>query len=195
MAVRVRLRRMGRKKQAHYRIVVADSKSPRDGRFVESLGYYKPLSRPARVVLDVERYEYGIGQGASPSGTVNSLFNKVNFAVMPVGLEVYHEVARANGGEPEAGRRLLQWVQAAGFTEPVPTTSVWSYADPEGRRQWAELWAGRIQVSAFAERCEELGVSDAGELARIGEALRRWAEDGDGWFAFIHGEVLARSAR
>ncbi|MFV2007538.1 MAG: 30S ribosomal protein S16, partial [Longimicrobiales bacterium] len=76
MAVRIRLRRMGRKKLAHYRIVVADSASPRDGRFVETLGYYKPLSEPARLVVDLERVDHWIGQGARPSDTVNSLLNK-----------------------------------------------------------------------------------------------------------------------
>ena len=64
---------MGRKKQPHYRVVVADSLSPRDGRFVESLGYYKPLSQPARLVLDLERVDYWLSKGAEPSGTVNSL--------------------------------------------------------------------------------------------------------------------------
>lgn len=76
MAVRIRLRRMGRKKLAHYRIVVADSASPRDGRFVETLGYYKPLSDPARLVVDLERVDHWIGQGAQPSDTVRSLLNK-----------------------------------------------------------------------------------------------------------------------
>jgi small subunit ribosomal protein S16 len=77
MAIKIRLRRMGRKKQAHYRIVVADGDSPRDGRFVESLGYYKPLSHPARVVVDMERVDHWIGQGALPSHTVASLLRKV----------------------------------------------------------------------------------------------------------------------
>jgi small subunit ribosomal protein S16 len=77
MAIKIRLRRMGRKKQAHYRIVVADSDSPRDGRFVESLGYYKPLSHPARVVVDMDRVDHWIGKGAQPSETVASLLNKV----------------------------------------------------------------------------------------------------------------------
>ncbi len=67
---------MGRKKLAHYRIVVADSASPRDGRFVETLGYYKPLSDPARLVVDLERVDHWIGQGAQPSDTVRSLLNK-----------------------------------------------------------------------------------------------------------------------
>jgi len=76
MSVKIRLRRMGRKKQPHYRVVVADSASPRDGRFVESLGYYKPLTEPARLVVDLERVEYWISQGATPSDTVKSLLSK-----------------------------------------------------------------------------------------------------------------------
>ena len=76
MSVKIRLRRMGRKKQPHYRIVVADSASPRDGRFVETLGYYKPLSDPARLVLDRERVDHWLAEGASPSRTVKSLISK-----------------------------------------------------------------------------------------------------------------------
>ena len=76
MSVKIRLRRMGRKKQPHYRVVVADSASPRDGRFVESLGYYKPLTDPARLVVDMERVDYWISQGATPSDTVKSLLSK-----------------------------------------------------------------------------------------------------------------------
>jgi small subunit ribosomal protein S16 len=76
MAVSIRLRRMGRKKQPHYRIVVAESEFARDGRFVESIGFYKPLSQPARLVLDLERVDHWLGQGAQPSGTVKSLISK-----------------------------------------------------------------------------------------------------------------------
>ncbi len=67
---------MGRKGQPHYRIVVSDSTSPRDGRFVETLGYYKPLTDPARLVLDIQRVDHWLGEGASPSGTVKSLISK-----------------------------------------------------------------------------------------------------------------------
>ena len=77
MAIKIRLRRMGRKKQAHYRIVVAEGEAPRDGRFVESLGYFKPLSHPARVVVDMERVDHWLGQGAQPSDTVASIIRKV----------------------------------------------------------------------------------------------------------------------
>lgn len=77
MAIKIRLRRMGRKKQPHYRVVVADSDAPRDGRFVESLGYYRPLSSPARLVLDMDRVEYWEGKGALPTDTVASLLRKL----------------------------------------------------------------------------------------------------------------------
>ncbi len=76
MSVRIRLRRMGRKKQPHYRVVVADGAAPRDGRIVENLGYYKPKSSPARLVLDLERFDYWVKAGAEPSDTVASLAGK-----------------------------------------------------------------------------------------------------------------------
>ena len=76
MAAKIRLRRTGRKKKAHYRVVVADSASPRNGRFVETLGYYKPLSHPARLVLDLERVDHWLGEGAQPSATMKSLIAK-----------------------------------------------------------------------------------------------------------------------
>ena len=76
MSVKIRLRRMGKKKQPHYRIVVADSRSPRDGRFVEILGYYNPITRPARLKVDLERVDYWLDEGAIASPTVDSLVAK-----------------------------------------------------------------------------------------------------------------------
>ena len=76
MSVKIRLRRMGKKKQPHYRIVVTDSRFPRDGRFVENLGYYSPISEPARLRVDLERVDYWLGEGAIASPTVGSLVAK-----------------------------------------------------------------------------------------------------------------------
>ncbi len=77
MSVRIRLRRMGRKKQAHYRIVVADSAAPRDGRFVETLGYYTPLTVPARLVVDLEKADEWIAKGSGrPVSEVNRLLKQ-----------------------------------------------------------------------------------------------------------------------
>lgn len=71
--VRIRLRRMGKKKQPVYRIVVADSRMPRDGRYIESLGYYDPGADPSVIQLDGERAMYWLGQGAQPTRQVQNL--------------------------------------------------------------------------------------------------------------------------
>lgn len=77
MAVKIRLRRMGAKKAPFYRIVVADSRYPRDGRNLEEIGYYNPLTNPAEIKIDVERAKYWISTGAQPSDTVRALLKTV----------------------------------------------------------------------------------------------------------------------
>ena len=72
----IRLRRTGSTKRPYYRVVVADSREPRDGRFVEVLGHYDPRKDPAVVKIDAERTEYWIGKGAQPSDTVRSLLKQ-----------------------------------------------------------------------------------------------------------------------
>jgi len=72
----IRLRRAGATRKPHYRVVVADSREPRDGRFVEVLGHYDPRKDPAVVKIDAERTEYWIGKGAQPSDTVRSLLKQ-----------------------------------------------------------------------------------------------------------------------
>ena len=76
MAVKIRLKRMGAKKAPFYRVVVADSRSPRDGRFIEVLGTYNPLSTPAEVKLDEEKAMKWLNDGAIPTDTVKNLFSK-----------------------------------------------------------------------------------------------------------------------
>ena len=76
MAVRIRLRRMGAKKAPFYRVVVADSRSPRDGRFIEEIGYINPLTNPAEVKIDAEAAKKWISQGAQPSETVKAYLKK-----------------------------------------------------------------------------------------------------------------------
>ena len=73
MAVKIRLRRMGARNNPFYRVVVADSRSPRDGRFIEELGYYDPKSNPAVINIDKEKAEEWIKKGAQPTDTVKRL--------------------------------------------------------------------------------------------------------------------------
>jgi len=77
MAVRIRLRRMGAKKQPSYRLVVADARAPRDGRFIDVLGYYNPLREPAEVVVDEEKALMWLGRGAQPTQTARDLLARL----------------------------------------------------------------------------------------------------------------------
>lgn len=76
MAVKIRLRRMGAKKAPFYRVVVADSRYPRDGRFIEEIGYYNPLTEPAEIKIDADKVKQWIANGAQPTDTVKALLKK-----------------------------------------------------------------------------------------------------------------------
>ena len=76
MAVKIRLRRMGAKKAPFYRVVVADSRSPRDGRFIEEIGYYNPISNPVEIKIDAEKAQAWIKNGAQPTETAKVLLKK-----------------------------------------------------------------------------------------------------------------------
>ena len=76
MAVRIRLKRIGAKKSPFYRIVVADSRSPRDGKFIEEIGTYNPLTEPAKITIDEAKALDWMQKGAKPSDTVRSIFSK-----------------------------------------------------------------------------------------------------------------------
>jgi len=83
--IKIRLRRMGVKKRPSYRIVVADSKSPRDGRFIESFGFYDPITQPATVRIDDERARHWLSVGAQPTDTVRHLFVRAGLLPAPEG--------------------------------------------------------------------------------------------------------------
>ena len=76
MAVKMRLRRMGAKKAPFYRVVVADDRSPRDGKFIDEIGYYNPLTNPAEIKINAEKAEAWLKNGAQPTETVKSLLKK-----------------------------------------------------------------------------------------------------------------------
>ena len=78
MATKIRLKRMGAKKAPFYRIVVADVKAPRDGRFIEEVGYYNPLTEPVEIKVDAEAVQKWIKTGAQPTDTVRALLKRIN---------------------------------------------------------------------------------------------------------------------
>jgi SAM-dependent methyltransferase len=107
-------------------------------------------------------------------------------------LELYQEAARANGGEPDAGRRLLAWAHAAGLEDATAGSSTWCFATPESRDWWGGMWADRITASALSEQLVHEGRATLEELAAVADAWRTWAAHPDGWISIPHGELIAR---
>ncbi|MGW0554002.1 class I SAM-dependent methyltransferase [Streptomyces sp. NPDC002926] len=106
---------------------------------------------------------------------------------------LYQRVARANGGEPDAGRRLLSWARAAGFSDITATAATWCFATPEERAWWSGLWADRTTASVYATLAVDGGHASAEQLATVSDAWREWGGEDDAWFMVPHGEVLCRA--
>jgi ubiquinone/menaquinone biosynthesis C-methylase UbiE len=107
--------------------------------------------------------------------------------------ELYSKAARANRGEPDAGRRLLSWARAAGFADVTATGSLWSYATAATREWWGGMWAHRILGSGVARELLGLGLATTAQLEEISAAWRAWAVAPDGWLSIPHGEILCRA--
>jgi small subunit ribosomal protein S16 len=99
--VRIRLRRVGAKKQPSYRVVVADSRSPRDGRFIENIGFYNPRTEPPTVEIKEERALYWLSQGAQPSDAVARLLEKLGILAKSAQVQASEDLETAVA-EPDA---------------------------------------------------------------------------------------------
>lgn len=105
-------------------------------------------------------------------------------------LDLYRRVARGNGGEPDAGRRLQAWAREAGASSVDASTSTWLFTGADAV-WWGELWADRVVEGRFAEDAQRHGATPT-DLARLAEGWRAWAASPDAWISLLHGEVLAR---
>ncbi len=102
MAVKLRLKRMGKKKQPVYKVVAADARSPRDGRFIEAIGVYNPQTDPATVRINEERALYWLGVGAQPTDTVKNLLSKK-------GILLKNDLVKSGLPEEKIEARMLEW--------------------------------------------------------------------------------------
>jgi len=105
---------------------------------------------------------------------------------------LYDTVARANGGEPDAGRRLWAWARKVGFSEVTPSGSAWCFTTDQDRSWWGELWAERIVHSDFARTAVSGGHATEAELEAGAAAWRTWGADPDGSLTVPHCEILCR---
>ena len=133
-----------------------------------------------------------------PGGIVavrDAVYSAMTWFPEPAGMEqwrsVYMATARANGGEPDAGSRLLSWAREAGFADASASASTWCYATPTDRAWQSQTWAQRC-LTSFGPRAVELGLADRADLEAMAQAWRQWGDSEDAWFVVVHGEVLAR---
>jgi small subunit ribosomal protein S16 len=137
LAVKIRLRRMGAKKMPTYRFVATDSRMPRDGRFIEILGHYNPIEKPARVGVNEEKVFYWLKQGAIPSDTVNSLFRQIGlfkkWEMFQKGEDV-SQIALATQLKERAKKKKKKAKKA----EAGPPVAVAEVKEPEKKKEKAE---------------------------------------------------------
>ena len=133
-----------------------------------------------------------------PGGIVavrDAVYSAMTWFPEPAGMEqwrsVYMATARANGGEPDAGSRLLSWAREAGFADVTASASTWCYATLTDRAWQSQTWAQRC-LTSFGPQAVELGLADGSDLETMAQAWRQWGASEDAWFVVVHGEVLAR---
>jgi ribosomal protein S16 len=177
MAVKIRLRRTGRKKQPSYRLVVAESETPREGRYLDSVGTYNPLTKPSDLRIDLEKVDSWLARGALMSDTVASLIRKARkggdktLAVRGVGPEekpdlnvVDAPAAAAPAEKPKAGSRGAPKVEApAPAAEAAPEAA--AEAAPEAAAEAAPEAAAEAAPEAAAEAAPEAAAEAAPEAA------------------------------
>jgi len=108
-------------------------------------------------------------------------------------IAAYGELTRVNRAHWDAARHLLGWARAAGFSAVDASASAWCFATEEDRAWWGGLWADRFAgpESFLSVQLEAHGIADRADLEAFGAGWRRWASSPDGWFAMLHGEILA----
>ncbi len=117
--LRIRLRRVGKKKQPMYRIVVADSRAPRDGAFVENIGYYHPLNNPSTIVLDEARAKHWLDHGAQPSDRVAKILKIQGIAELPAKLVTRMELGAQRAKEAQAEKSRAKAAEAEAAAAPA----------------------------------------------------------------------------
>ncbi len=152
------------------------------------------LSDPVRALREMARVTRPGGLIAARDGDYAAFAWWPRLPELDEWLRLYRAAARANGGEPDAGRRLLSWARAAGLAGITATSSTWCFATPADRDHWGGMWADRITESALARQLVDGGYATTGDLRRISAGWLRWAAAEDGWLSVLHGEILCRTA-
>jgi SAM-dependent methyltransferase len=151
------------------------------------------VADPVRALREMRRVCRPGGIVAARDGDYHGFSWYPELPALDEWMALYQRCARANGGEPDAGRRLLSWARAAGFTDVTATAGTWCHADDAERAYWGGMWADRVRESALAEQALRDGYATADDLRRLSDGWREWAAGPDGWFVTVHGEIVCRA--
>ena len=150
------------------------------------------LAHPVSVLREMRRVCVPDGLVAVRDADYSAMTWHPQSAALTRWLQLYQQVTRSNGGEPDAGRRLLGWARTAGFSDVDSSASAWCFARPADIAWWSETWAERLGHSDFAQQAVAQGLSDRMELDQLAAGWRSWGGLPDAWFAVLHGEILCR---
>ncbi len=169
MATKIRLQRHGRKNYAFYPIVIADSRAPRDGKFIERIGSYNPNTNPATVTLNFERALYWVNVGAQPTDTVRNILSQEGVLLMK---HLQGGVKKGAFDEAEAQRRFEAWKQKKQASVDACRNSLASAKEQEAKKRLEEEQAkNAAKAEAVAKKRAELAAAKAeAEAAAAAEA-------------------------
>lgn len=171
MAVKIRLKRLGKKKQPFYRIVVADSRAPRDGRSIEKIGHYNPIPDPAELVIDEERLFHWMDQGAKPSDTVFSLLRGR-------GLTLKYELVSRKADEATISKEMHKWELARDNRgQKVAQAESAKLAAAEAAKQEEEDAARKAEEEAKKAAEAEEAAKQAAEAVEAAKQAEETAEE------------------
>ncbi len=163
MAVKLRLSRHGRKARPFYHIVVADSRAPRDGRFIERIGSYNPMTNPATIDLDVDRALYWLNQGAQPTLTTNRI---LSYKGVLLRKHLQGGVAKGAFSQEEADRRFAAWMQEKEAKIEAKRQELSSKKqDTKNTRLAAETKVNEARIKAQQERKAAAAAEAAAQAA------------------------------